>query len=110
MEQVEQIRVDLKRTLEDMEEVLKLLDQIEREKNASEDEIETLKDSLASLHRGPSYSRSPRSMLPSLQPKPIPTVASQPQPQPAPVESPEEVEANTPEQIAPTPERFEDLD
>jgi hypothetical protein len=106
MEQVEQIRSDLKKTLEDLEEVLSLLDQIERDKNASEDEIEALKDSLASLHRGPSYPRSPRSMLPSLQSKPSP----QPQPQPHPVEPVEHVDTIAPETTPPEPEGYEDLD
>jgi len=58
--QVEQIRDELKKALDDIHEVLQTLEQVEREKNASEHEIEKLRDSLRMLHREPSYSRPQR--------------------------------------------------
>jgi len=60
IEQVEQIRDELKKALDDIHEVLQTLDQVEREKNASEHEIEKLRDSLRMLHREPSYPRPQR--------------------------------------------------
>src|SRR5260370_1137458 len=45
IEQVDLIRVELKKVLEDMYEVLRSLEQIEREKSASEEEIEMLRES-----------------------------------------------------------------
>jgi len=60
LEQVDHIRLELSKVLEEMEEVLQTLDQVEREKNASEAEIEKLRDALRSLHRGPSFPRNPR--------------------------------------------------
>lgn len=76
MEVVEQIRTELKHALDDMDEVLNMLEQIERDQNASEDEIEALKDSLSSLHRNSNYPRSPRNNPP---PRPAQT-AEQPVP------------------------------
>jgi hypothetical protein len=64
LEQVDNIRMELSKVLEEMEEVLQTLDQVEREKNASEAEIEKLRDALRSLHRVPSYPRNPRNEPP----------------------------------------------
>jgi DNA gyrase/topoisomerase IV subunit A len=82
MEQVEQIRAELKQVMEDMDEVLNTLEQIEREKNASEDEIEKLRDQLASLHRGPMQQRYPRHDPPSRPPAPVEPVTPEPEPEP----------------------------
>jgi len=81
MEQVEQIRVDLKSVLEDMDEVLNTLEQIEREKTASEDEIDQLRDQLASLHRGSNQPRFPRNNPPPRPPSPVEPVTPEPEPQ-----------------------------
>ena len=60
IEHAEQIQGELERVLEDINEILRILELSEREKNASEDEIEHLRESLRRLqcYRGPS--RPPR--------------------------------------------------
>jgi hypothetical protein len=61
IQQVDQIRVELKRILDEMNEVIRTLDQIEREKSATEEEIDMLRESLRLLHREPSsYPRPQR--------------------------------------------------
>jgi septal ring factor EnvC (AmiA/AmiB activator) len=51
IQQVRKINEELKRIVNDLNGVLKTLDQAEREKTATEDELEKLKQSLAGLHR-----------------------------------------------------------
>ena len=51
IEEVNHIIVNLRSTLDDMEEVLETLELAERQKNADEQEIETLRRSLRQLHR-----------------------------------------------------------
>jgi len=51
IEQVNHIIETLRKTLEDMEEVLETVELAERQKNADEQEIETLRRSLRQLHR-----------------------------------------------------------
>ena len=70
IEQVEGIRGDLQRALEDIEEVLRTLEQVDREKTASEEEIDTLRESLRLLQREPGQGRYAR---PSPQPRNAPT-------------------------------------
>ena len=50
-DEVTQIIETLRGTLDDMEEVLETLELAERQKNADEQEIETLRRSLRQLHR-----------------------------------------------------------
>ena len=73
IDQVLQIRDELKKALDDIHEVLQTLDQVEREKTASEHEIEKLRDSLRMLHREPSYPRSQRPPPSRSSPPPPPT-------------------------------------
>ena len=65
IEQVGLIRNELKKALDDLHEVLRILEQVEREKTASEEEIELLRESLRPLHRDHGHSRHPRSPTPS---------------------------------------------
>lgn len=51
IEEVSQIIETLRGTLDDMEEVLETLELAERQKNADEQEIETLRRGLRQLHR-----------------------------------------------------------
>jgi vacuolar-type H+-ATPase subunit I/STV1 len=51
IQEVNQIIETLRRTLEDMDEVLETLELAERQQNADEHEIETLRRSLRQLHR-----------------------------------------------------------
>ena len=51
IEEVTQIIETLRGTLDDMEEVLETLELAERQKNADEQEIETLRRGLRQLHR-----------------------------------------------------------
>ena len=53
IEQVLHVRTELRRVLEEIQVILRVLDQAEREKTASEDEIEMLRESLRGLHREP---------------------------------------------------------
>jgi hypothetical protein len=64
MQQVEHIRVELKRVLEEIYQVLQTLEQVEREKSASEEEIEMLRESLRLLHREHGQGRNPRGPRP----------------------------------------------
>lgn len=64
IEQVELIRCELKKALDDMHEVLRTLEQVEREKTASEEEIELLRESLRLLHRDQGQARQPRNSPP----------------------------------------------
>jgi plasmid stabilization system protein ParE len=70
IEQVEGVRVELQRALEDIEEVLRTLEQVDREKTASEEEIEALRESLRLLQREPGQGRHSR---PVPQPRRAPT-------------------------------------
>ena len=72
IQHVLEIRDELKKALDDIHEVLQTLDQVEREKTASEHEIEKLRDSLRMLHREPSYPR-PQRPPPSRSSPPSPT-------------------------------------
>jgi hypothetical protein len=67
--------MDLKKVLDDIQEVLQILDQAEREKNGTEDEIEQLRDSLRTLQREPSHSR-PRNFPPRPHVQPPPPSSS----------------------------------
>jgi hypothetical protein len=58
--QVERIRAELARVLDDMNHVLEILEQAERENTATDQELEKLRDSLHSLHRGAGPARFPR--------------------------------------------------
>ena len=51
IEEVNQIIQTLRETLDDMEEVLETLELAERQKNADEQELETLRRGLRQLHR-----------------------------------------------------------
>ncbi len=50
--QVEQITVELRRVLADLDEVLEILEQAEVHQTMTEREIESLRNSLRKLHRG----------------------------------------------------------
>jgi hypothetical protein len=80
MQHVEHIRNELRNVLEEMQEVTRILDQVEREKTASEDEIEQLRDSLRGLHRDSGSSRYGRTPPPS---RPITPREPAPEPEPA---------------------------
>jgi predicted nucleic acid-binding Zn-ribbon protein len=60
IEQVEQIRGELEKALDDIHEALHTLEQVEREKTASEEEIETLRETLKQLQHGQGNSRQAR--------------------------------------------------
>jgi hypothetical protein len=64
IDQAELIRNELKKALDDIHEVLRTLEQVEREKTASEEEIELLRESLRLLHRDPGHPRQPRNSPP----------------------------------------------
>lgn|GEM_PF-4140211 len=51
------MRAELRRVLDEIQEILRTLDQAEREKTATEDEIEMLRESLRGLRHEPSYGR-----------------------------------------------------
>jgi hypothetical protein len=93
LEEVDQIRLELSKVLEEMEEVLQTLDQVEREKNASEAEIEKLREALRSLHRGPSYPRNPRYESPVRAPVPAESHETD-APEPEPSQPPEEEDSS----------------
>jgi hypothetical protein len=57
IDQVLYIRTELRKALDEIQEVIRTLDQAEREKTASEDEIEKLREALRGLHREPMQSR-----------------------------------------------------
>jgi hypothetical protein len=82
IEQILNIRAELRRILDEIQEVVRTLDQAEREKTASEDEIEMLRESLRGLHREPAYPRH-RSSAP---PKPAPAHVTAPEESAPPVE------------------------
>lgn len=60
-----QIQSELERALEDINEILRILEQAEREKNASEDEIERLHESLHRLQQGRGPARPMRYSKPA---------------------------------------------
>lgn len=64
IDQVEHIRTELKKALDDLHEALRTLEQVEREKNASEEEIELLRESLRLLQRDQGHVRQPRNFPP----------------------------------------------
>jgi hypothetical protein len=82
IEQVEHIRAELQKVMAEMNEVLETLEQAERDKTATENEIDKLRESLRSLHRDPGYPRNPRNYPPIRTP-----ISYEPQP---PTASPEE--------------------
>jgi hypothetical protein len=57
---VEHIRGDLRRVLDEINEVIRVLEQAEREKTASEGEIEQLRESLRHLQHDRGHGRYPR--------------------------------------------------
>ena len=62
MQHVEHIKSELRKVLDELNEVTRILEQAEREKNISEDELEQLRESLRHIQsdRGPArYPRSP---------------------------------------------------
>jgi hypothetical protein len=70
IDQVLYIRTELRKALDEIQEVIRTLDQAEREKTATEDEIEKLREALRGLHREPMQSRyrsgpSPRPPAPA---------------------------------------------
>jgi hypothetical protein len=90
MEQVQEIQIELQKVLEDMQEVLQTLEQVEREKTASEEEIEMLRESLLKLQKGSGHSRDRdrdrdrdyRGSAPSSRPPPPrPQAAAAPEPE-----------------------------
>jgi hypothetical protein len=70
MQHLEHIRNELRRVLDEMQEVARILDQAEREKTASEEEIERLRESLQQVQRYPGRERYPRSAAPAPRPTP----------------------------------------
>ena len=86
IDQVLHVRAELRRVLDEMQEVLRTLDQAEREKAASEDEIEMLRESLRGLQPERGYPRQRGGPPP--RPAPVPA-AVQDEPEPA-VEADEE--------------------
>ncbi len=75
IDQVELIRSELKKALDDIHEVLRTLEQVEREKTASEEEIEMLRESLSLLHRDHGQPRQSRNAPPRPS-SPVPDHAS----------------------------------
>jgi hypothetical protein len=80
IDQVEQIRSELKKALDDIHEALRMLEQVEREKTASEEEIDLLRESLRTLQRDHGHGRPLRNPAP--------------RPSPAPSHVPEETETS----------------
>jgi uncharacterized protein YPO0396 len=62
MQHVEHIRTELRKILDEMNEVIRILDQVDREKSAPEEEIEQLRESLRQLQRD--QGRYPRNPVP----------------------------------------------
>jgi|SRR5579859_3408304 len=75
MQQVEHVRAELKRVLEEIYQVLQTLEQVEREKTASEEEIEMLRESLRLLHREHGQGRNPRGSKPGQVASAVPSQA-----------------------------------
>ncbi len=73
IDQVLHVRAELRRVLDEIQEILRTLEQAEREKTASEDEIEMLRESLRGLHREPGYPRHRGSAAPRPAPAPAAT-------------------------------------
>ncbi len=90
MDQVEGIRLELKKILDEINEVLKVLDQVEREKTASEEEIGSLRESLRLLHSDQSRPRHFRDSPPIRRSPPPEQGVSTPEAE-APTESDESV-------------------
>jgi hypothetical protein len=77
---VENIRNDLRQVIEELHLVNRILDQAEREKTASEEEIEKLRDALRGLHREQPMARGGRDYSPRpMAPEPSPAVDEPPQ-------------------------------
>jgi len=73
MHHVEHIRNELRKVLDEMHEVTRMLEQAEREKTISEDELDQLRESLRHIQsdRGPArYPRSPE-RSPERRPAPV---------------------------------------
>lgn len=64
MHHVEHIRAELRRVLDEMQEVIRILERAEREKTASEEEIEQLRESLRNLQHERGHGRHSRSYEP----------------------------------------------
>ena len=60
IQQIENIRGELQKVLDDIQETLETLEQVEREKTASDEEIEMLRESLHLLQREPGRGRPSR--------------------------------------------------
>jgi hypothetical protein len=82
IQQVEHIRVELNNVLEDIEEVIRSLDQVEREHAASEEEIDQLRESLRNLQRDPGQGRYARGPRPSAPREPAAITARQSESEP----------------------------
>jgi hypothetical protein len=72
IEQVEEVQSDLEKVLEDINEILRTLVQADREKTASEREIEMLRESLRRLRGDRGGYRQPRNPPPEPAPTPEP--------------------------------------
>ena len=84
MRQIERIRGDLRRVLDEMNEVIKILDQAEREKTASEDEIAELRESVDMMQFDRGQGRQPRyqqPQRPAPRPAPVPAPAAEEEPE-----------------------------
>jgi hypothetical protein len=81
LDQVDHIRSELQKVLEEIEEVMQTLEQAEREKTATEEEIEILGEQLRRLQRDTGHSRTPR-FTPAPRPAspPPPKAAEDPEP------------------------------
>lgn len=66
---VEHIRGELRRVLDEMQEVIRILEQAEREKTASEAEVEQLRESLRHLQHDRGHARYPRNPEPRRSPR-----------------------------------------
>jgi hypothetical protein len=82
MRQIERIRGDLRRVLEEMNEVIKILDQAEREKTASEEEIAELRESVDEMQFDRGHGRQQRNPPPQRPaPRPAPAPAAEEEPE-----------------------------
>ena len=93
-----QIQSELERALEDVNEILKILDQAERERNTSEEELDHLRESLHRLQHGRGPAR------PSRFGRPAPAVQPAPSPESEPHEPETESEPETARESAPDEE------
>ena len=88
IQQVEQVQADLERTLDDINEILRTLEQAEREKSGSEREIEMLRDAVRRLRGERNYPRPSRPQYQSAEPALTPS--NEPAPAGTPVGIPDQ--------------------